>query len=389
MLTACGPSLSDPAVVRVPCEGEPGAECVFNRRQDWTPGEGLSVSDRPSVTISRPGGEREVVGFGAITGLTRLPDGTIVVADGMTRRVHFFDADGGWRSGHGRRGEGPGEYLGLGWLDRCWADRLAARDRQFLVEVALDGEWIGRRGLIDVFGQRPMFLACDGAGHFLGLGIDAAAWRGRTSDGILRPDGEAVLAESDSGRRVTLGRFPVTEFHQRLSDFGFHPLARVTQLAVGGGWAWVGTSDRFMIEQFDMEGRLRRRVEREWQLQELDAERVGELLDRALEELAPQAREFWRGRLGPDDNPPSLPAYDALLVDDEGRLWARQYELPGESANRWSVFNGSGRWLGDVNLPVRFEPFEISSGTVLGVALGVLDEATIALYELRSGEGGA
>lgn len=380
-LTAIGCAEEEaPAVEVSPC-GE--AECVLSHRPAWENGAGLRVANEPSLTLASVRSGDPESGFGVLAGLARLDDGTLVVADQMARQLHLFDASGDWVSTTGGPGEGPGEYVGLRWVARCWPDQLAAFDRQTLVRIGLDGEQLERTGLVELFGLRPFTYACNRNGVFAALEIDGAGWRGRVEAGIIRPDGEAVLMDVDAGRVVPLGRFPVGESHQRLSDAGFHPLGRVTQVAVGPGSVWVGTADTFEIAQYDLDGRLVRRMSRFWEPLDLDPAQVSELLDRALAELPPRAREFWRGRLGPNDNPPSLPAYDAMLADAAGRLWVREYRQPGETGNDWSVFDTAGVWLGNVSLPVGFTPVEIGADYLLGEAPDELDHPRVQLFALE------
>lgn len=378
-LVACGPEVS-PAVERRECDG---VECVVNHRPAWSDGGGLQVGAEAEVRLAgaRPDDPESL--FGAISGAAFLPDGGWVVAEAAARRLHFFEPTGEWRRSVGRQGEGPGEYIAMRWMDRCWPDRIAVLDRQLLVEVALDGEQLQRRGIIDLMGQRPWFQACDGAGRFVALGIDMASWRGRAGAGLVRPDGEAVILHEPEGERTSLGRFPVGEVHQQLSDAGFHPLARVTQVAIGGGSVWIGTADDWEIRQYDLDGLLLRRFRRPGDPQPLDPDRVRELLDRELETLPPRMREFWRGRLGPDDNPPSLPAYDAFLADSQGRLWVRAYAPAGTGGNDWSVFDQEGRWLGEMTLPGTFEPLDIGPDRLLGMELDELDQPRVSVYRLE------
>ena len=63
----------------------------------------------------------------------------------------------------------------------------------------------------------------------------------------------------------------------------------------------------------------------------------------------------------------SFPAYDRILVDDEGNVWARNYQwFDIGSGYAWSVFDPTGVYLGIVRVPSLLEIFQIGPDFVLG-----------------------
>jgi hypothetical protein len=116
--SACGPAASDDAGSDLPL---------------------LTVSE-PTVQIGVVEGD-EAYTFGAISGLIRLPDGGIAVADGGTSRISLYDATGGFVRSWGSRGEGPGEFRTLSRLYATAGDSLIAADASTsrLSVFALDG----------------------------------------------------------------------------------------------------------------------------------------------------------------------------------------------------------------------------------------------------------
>ena len=48
----------------------------------------------------------------------------------------------------------------------------------------------------------------------------------------------------------------------------------------------------------------------------------------------------------------------------------------------WSVFDNTGRWLGDVTMPARFMPHDIGRDYILGVARDSDGVETIVEYRL-------
>ncbi|UCF41612.1 MAG: hypothetical protein JSW43_04590, partial [Gemmatimonadota bacterium] len=63
-----------------------------------------------------------------VTGAARLPDGGVVVANGGTHELRFYDAAGRFSHAVGRKGGGPGEFANLSALWTVAGDSLVAWD---------------------------------------------------------------------------------------------------------------------------------------------------------------------------------------------------------------------------------------------------------------------
>jgi DNA-binding beta-propeller fold protein YncE len=80
-------------------------------------------------------GEKDVSGndathFGQPQDLTWLPDGTILVADGLRNsRVAVFDPSGKFITSWGSRGNGPGQFVGLHGIEADRSGRVYVADR--------------------------------------------------------------------------------------------------------------------------------------------------------------------------------------------------------------------------------------------------------------------
>ncbi len=80
--------------------------------------------------------------------------------------------------------------------------------------------------------------------------------------------------------------------------------------------------------------------------------------------------------------PETFPAYGGIAVSVEGYLWVRAYDVPGNQANNWSVFDAEGTLRGTVELPPHLEPLEIGPNYVLGLWRDADDVEYVQLYEL-------
>src|SRR5687768_719809 len=77
-----------------------------------------------------------------IVGVTRQRDGTIVVADGASRELRFFDARGRFLRSATRRGHGPGEIESLDRLFSAGDTLLVLDDRLKFNVYAPNGKFI-------------------------------------------------------------------------------------------------------------------------------------------------------------------------------------------------------------------------------------------------------
>ncbi|HET7585332.1 MAG TPA: hypothetical protein VFK13_10510 [Gemmatimonadaceae bacterium] len=126
--------------------------------------------------------------------------------------------------------------------------------------------------------------------------------------------------------------------------------------------------------------------------------------DRAL---YTEKRRFWLAHAGsnpvarsmlPDlddwhDVPRIKPFFDKIRVDDEGDVWVLKNSLTQqlyehfppvepEPPERWMIFTPSGRWLGELEMPERFQLHAVTSARVYGVAKDSLDVETVRAYRI-------
>jgi hypothetical protein len=77
-----------------------------------------------------------------------------------------------------------------------------------------------------------------------------------------------------------------------------------------------------------------------------------------------------------------MPSFEALLVADDGWLWAKVYTPLDSERNRWMVFDPEGRATGTVDLTPGLEVHHIGSEHVLGVRRTELDVEIVEAYRL-------
>ena len=80
---------------------------------------------------------------------------------------------------------------------------------------------------------------------------------------------------------------------------------------------------------------------------------------------SPRVREIFADISAPDEKP----AYQQMLVDAEGNVWAGEFLgfVRRDEPQDWYVWDSSGIWLGVVETPARFELMRVGAGEVFGV----------------------
>jgi len=394
LVVACGSGTEPPA--RASTRDSAGVTIVENARPLAADSVAFLVDSAPAVEIGDAADPHEE--FGRISGVVRLSEGVIVVADGGSQELRFFDSTGVWTRTAGGKGGGPGEFDMIGAVFPLGPDSLAVYD-------------INHRR-ISVFGAdgslgREMTLSQAPGGFPSVLGVLSADLLVRTEQfsqslqsGSRRDTVPVVRYPRWTAPAVPLGRFPGTEMYVSVQRNSagliastmntMLPFGRNLTLAAAGTRLYVGTADRYEISAYDSAGTLIRLMR--WTHSSVpvtDAE-VAAMKRQRLEGFAPGEERF-RDRvkdiLEGMTFPSTKPAYDGFVVGDDGRLWVRQYDQPAENPpSRYDVFDPDGQWLGHVTFPPRFALHHAGPGYALGVWTDPDDVGHVRLYGFHPGQ---
>jgi hypothetical protein len=363
-----------------------GITIVENAVPAWTAETAWRLESSPSLTIGTVEGAPEYQMF-QVRDALRLADGTIVVADGGSREIRFYDPAGTHVRSVGGEGEGPGEYRIPGLLARYRTDSLIVWDGNLdrgtvlaldgTLARTFDGHGIGTPFyyVYDVFGDGALLGRMD-------QGVDPD-----TLDLGLQRFNATYFRMDPTGRVDTIGVLFGNEELVYVSDRGTAMtgmgFGRRAVHATTGDLLHYGSSDTWEIRTYTSGGEPRRITRR------LDGNvPVTQALIDAHKEASlarytnPATLRSMEARFAATPWPETLPAYSDLKVDAQGNLWVADYLAPGEEQPRWTVFDAEGRMLGTIKTPIGFTIHDIGSDYLLGVERGELDVEQVVLYRL-------
>jgi hypothetical protein len=157
-----------PAPPRLAARDSAGVQVIDNvsmvaAAAPWTVGAPTlslgSLEGDPHLTLAR------------VVGAIRLGDGRLVVADGDSNELRFFDSSGRFLSRTGGKGGGPGEFTHIRGLDRCGPTGFVAFDLNWEANLySEDGAYLGTRQPHAPPGMSPYILSCDRQARMAVLG---------------------------------------------------------------------------------------------------------------------------------------------------------------------------------------------------------------------------
>lgn len=366
------PALSGGVVVR----DSAGVHIILNTSPAWARDSAWTVVDTPFFDAGgAPGTD-----FQDVVSVVRTRDGALAVADGGDQRIRVFNGAGELVRILGARGSGPGEFRGLKWMTTAGDSLLAydalerrltlfgayGRVRTAALEVgtALFSMPVGRfrDGDLLVEAGGPLFPFPGHPGQVrrdsaLLLRVDA---EGHVQDTLAHvPWSESFGVALGSGDRRFMAPMP-------------RPFARRSSAVVLHSGFAVGEGGEYVVDVYAHDGTLRESMRRNVRGAPVTPEAIQAFKD------ARRAMPAGSGLQGSLDSalvmaldsapfPDTMPAYERILADETGNLWVEEYTIRGGQPRRWSVFNDSGRWLGDVITPARFDPQYITADALYGV----------------------
>lgn len=387
---AAGESAADRVVTR----DSAGIEIVENRVGSWSEGNRWRIGAEPVVDIGVLEGAPEYQLF-RVSDARRFADGRIVVVNGGTGELRFYDAHGRYLASAGRRGGGPGEFERMGWMRLYRGDSLLVYDFDQARVSIFDGEGrFGRSFRLQPPGESGFVMGLDVFADGSVLARAPRLFFDEMTDGYMRPD-EVYHVYSPAGSFVdSIGSFPGPEQFLRTGGDGQRRFVSIMTLPFGRSSSAVAHGDRFLfgsgdayeIAAYGMDGRLVRLIRKAWTAPLVTDEALERFVAHRMAE-APndEARRGIEETYAALPIPKTMPAFRDLEIDALGNLWVRDFE-PDEDAERpWSVFTPAGHLLGTLLLPAGLGVTQIGDDFILGAWRDDLDVEHVRLYRLDRG----
>jgi hypothetical protein len=358
---------------------------------------GWTIGPEPLIEIGGAADDARYQLF-QVVDAARLSDGRIVVADGSSHELRFYDERGAYVSATGRQGEGPGEFRGISGLEVGGDDSIYVFDRS------------SRR--VSIFDARGGFARDIG----VPLALAPFTYVGRFADArwYARSDGPFDPATSGASRREIVRYIALDAALERDSliaklageiwvafrafgDVGYRTALFTPSPSqdVHGSCLYVVAGDDFDVSVFSSDGRLIRLVRNAGERQPVTEAHRSAWIKDFIDNLPAEVPEALRAQL-PNElkkipTAERLPVYNDLVVDARGYIWIQEYHPQSESGRSWSgagrswiVLDPTGKSLGRVEMPAALDVYEIGADYVLGRWQDEIGEEFVRLYRLRA-----
>jgi hypothetical protein len=387
-LAGCGGESADSsgAVIR----DSAGIQIVENTTPSWAEGGGWQLSDAPVLSIGELEGDPNYQLY-QVYDARRLSDGRIVVANAGSSELRFYDSKGRFKKAVGGKGGGPGEFQGLAGVWALADDSLLTYDSRNYRVSFFDpsGEFVRSFQLLSLTGGKsspnPVGPFADGS---LLISARTMAFSPQTEGGLRRDSVLYLRCDPSAELLDTVGWFPGPEWYVKSAEgimaasslaFGRSPVAAAFADAF-----YFGGSDSYEIARYDGSGELQRVIRRTHQRLDVTPEDIEHWIDERLADVDDEnERILWERLYADMPFPETMPAYQRLVIDDDGDLWVEEYQRPGDQRQHWTVFDPQGVMLGEVETPARFQVYQIGSDFVLGRSTDELDVERVQLYRLK------
>ncbi len=375
------------------------------RADESAQGGDLTVLDSAGVTVKEyaapmtwaaPITLREVTRIGTVDGppptlFTSIPggrildDGRLVLVDRGALEVRVFSPEGQFLQGHGREGQGPGEYEYIIGVGQCAPEGFTVFDIGWTMSFYdAAGEFVREQVTRLDGGSTPYHLTCDSSGRLAVVNWDLDMYAEGPPLGfhtapaqlrILGPDGAGSL---DLGERIGSERFG------RPTGSGPHPAGRSTKFGFSGSDLIVSDGSFFGFERWGAEGRMTEIV----RIGDVPPPDIDSLMSAYLDWTLARAstdeqRTRWRAQVSEMTGPERAAYFSDLFVSADHVLLR---ELNVGSTGRWFAFDIDGMPRGYLPLPPGAQLLDFRDGLLLVSVRDEMDVVSAVLYEVEASQ---
>ena len=278
-------------------------------------------------------GESEEEMFSEMTSVAVDNDGNIYILDRKEKKVKVFDSAGKFVRKFGKQGQGPGEMNMPIAVQITPNNELVVEDvvNRKLMFFSSEGEFLKSISTAKAAGLAAIVL--DSKGNLIGQAVVPAEKK------LIR---EIKKYDKDLNPLFTIDTIDFTSIIEgKINPYRlalFYVLGREDNII-------YGYPEEYEIEIFNPEGKLIRKILKEYDPVKITKEDQEEFMDRLPVEAA-----MIKDRI---EFPKSFPAYQSFLRDDQGRIFVRTFEKGGKEREYFfDVFDAEGLYIAKIPLDV-------------------------------------
>jgi hypothetical protein len=384
LLVGCGSDSHAPPVVR----DSLGITIVENFGPSWSKSERWRLADTPSLDI---GGTIDPdYQFSRVVGSTTLDDGSIVVANGGTQELRWYD-----QTGRFQRAMGDGAFARLDWIGRLGSNAVIVFDfgNLRLSTFSSEGELNQASNLVVTFQASPSSVKGIFADSSVLAVRDVRSWAptmirsGDVPDGLVRGPAAAFRYTLSGNFMNRVGTFEGAEQifsrgRSRIVRVTGRPFGRTAVFAVSGDRYYVSRQDEFEVHVHDPNGTMTGVLRLAGEGVPVTSEDIDRYKRSRLAGVHELQKADRQAELDALPFPEAMPAHGTMLTDSDGNLWIANYRPFGDEQPSWSVFDSEHHMLGVVETPNGLSLHEIGSDYVLGSFTDEDDQVHIRVYGL-------
>jgi hypothetical protein len=400
---ACGTREAVPSGPAATTRDSAGVTIVENTTPAWTPATAWRIDSTPVFDVggSDTDSTRQ---FARILGVHRMSDGSVAVMDATSWSLRFFDAKGNPTIRAGRRGQGPGEFYGDLRQSLSCGDTVFVDVGYHLTAYTRTGQFVGNVKLAPGGKRVARAVFCSPSGLIGRVGSSV-----RTNDEVQTSSLELAWYDFDGRLRAVIDTFVATDWMCAPGPEGLGcavmPFSRrFAVIALGRDVATPHHNDR-QIDVRDSTGAVKRIIRLSGGAQRVTEADIARYRDYVLPTISQQGNanevRAMEARLSASKLPSTMPWIGDMRGDGDGGLWVREYDFADmveffDSAlsrrtgvravrpaiRKWTVFDSTGRLMGDVALPQRFDVWGIGRDWILGIWRDDLDVEHVRIYRI-------
>jgi hypothetical protein len=302
-----------------------GVQVVFNPKNPAPPkGEPTKLVLKEEFSLGEGKKEEEI--FSEISSIAVDDEGNIYLLDRKENKILVFDKKGKYLRSFGKKGQGPGEMSGPVGIHLTPAKELLVEDslNQRFIFFSLDGK----------------FLKSISTAKFLALaGVELDSQGNMIAQHVVfannKINREIKKFDKDLNPLFTIATYDFPNILvEKVNPFSFLIIYRVNK----DGTILISNLDQYEIKVLNSEGKVIKRILKEYEPVKVTEEHKKEMLERLPPETSP-----FRDRI---ELPKALPPYRNFFLDEQGRIFVETFEkgkTKGEHLH--DIFDAAGNYI--------------------------------------------